>query len=273
MIYKYFVIAFTMISSVLSWGPIGHQAVASIGQSFLSGTASQAISKQIPNGDMVSVANWADEVRGLPAFKWSEPLHFINTPSWNCSYIRERDCYNENGQYLMCVDGAIQNYTNRLFADVDDNGDSLKFLIHFHGDIQQPLHCGFQADRGGNNIHVDLLSKKTNLHSVWDSGIIEYNIDNNYNGDWTQWVSYLKQNIINSTVNCNFFNGQCSQQMGDQSTHLACQYAYVLPDGSPITNGTRLDIDYIQKNIPIIDRQIAIGGYLLATNLNRIFDV
>jgi len=118
MIFKYIVLGLTLISSVFSWGPIGHQAVASIAQSYLTNQASMAISKIIPNGDMVSVANWADEVRTLPEFKWSAPLHFINTPNWNCSYIRTRDCYNDYGQKLMCVDGAIQNYTNRLFADI-----------------------------------------------------------------------------------------------------------------------------------------------------------
>ncbi len=112
-----------------AWGPLGHQAVARIAQDVLSVQAQSRVNTLIPNGNMTAVATWADEVRILPEFKWSAPLHFINTPSWACNYDRQRDCYSEDtGTFLMCVDGAIQNYTTRLMTN--PTSDDLKFLIH-----------------------------------------------------------------------------------------------------------------------------------------------
>lgn len=261
---------FTIFSPSVQWGPIGHQAVAKIAQDLITYPTQLAISKLIPNGNMTAVANWADQVRTLPAFKWSEPLHFIDTPEWACNYNRQRDCYNSDGEYLMCVDGAIQNYTNRLLSN--PTSDDLKFLIHFTGDISQPLHCGFSEDKGGNDIHVELLNKRTNLHAVWDSGIIEDVINTQYGGNWLNWVSYLENNFkppVNIT--CNFKNGECGQIWGDESAKLACEYAYVNVDGSEILNRTHLTEDYILSRTQIINMQIVKAGLRLTFLLNEIF--
>jgi hypothetical protein len=264
-IIKYFYLFFIFLYSVKSWGPIGHESVAKIAQDNINTNTFNNINKYIPNGDMVNVSNWADHVRTLPAFKWSEPLHFIDTPSWTCNYIRERDC-NDN----MCVDGAIQNYTNRLYTIPET--DDLKFLIHFVGDISQPLHCGFKNDRGGNSIHVHFNKKYMNLHAVWDSGIIEYIINTNYNGNWLEWVNYLENNYKSINLTCNPFNGDCSKSWGNSSANLACEYAYQLPDGTKIENGTTLTTEYINNAIEIINFQILNGGYRLSYVLNLIFE-
>ena len=259
-----------LFTPTTQWGPIGHQAVAKISQDLINYSTQQAINKLIPDGNMTAVANWADEVRSLPAFKWSEPLHFINAPSWVCNYNRERDCYNEEGQYLMCVDGAIQNYTNRLLSN--PQSDDLKFLIHFVGDIAQPLHCGFSEDRGGNTIHVDLLKKSTNLHAVWDSGIIENVINVNFGGNWLNWIQYLEYNFQPlGNITCDFKNGVCGQIWGDESTNLACEYAYINMDGNKIVNGTHLTETYIQSRIKIINKQIVKAALRLTFLLNEIF--
>lgn len=60
-------------------------------------------------GDLVNVSTWADQVRSLPEWKWSEPLHFINTPDWACKYAPSVDCADS-----MCVAGAIVNYTSQI---------------------------------------------------------------------------------------------------------------------------------------------------------------
>ena len=51
---------------------------------------------------------------------------------------------------------------------------ALAFLVHLVGDIHQPLHVGKNRDLGGNKITVLFFSEKANIHSVWDSRIIEH---------------------------------------------------------------------------------------------------
>jgi len=267
MLYKLLSILSLLISPVLSWGPQGHIAVANVAQSLISSNTYNSISGLIPNGNMSSVANWADEVRTLPEWKWSAPLHFINTPSWNCSYIRERDCYNDANNFLYCVDGAIQNYTNLLYSSPEP--DYLKFLIHFVGDIHQPLHCGFIGDRGGNDIIGHFYDKKTNLHSVWDSGIIEKRLQTDFSYSPILWQDYIIKNIVPNIGKDKCIN--CSSLWGEESIVNACDYSYVDADKNKIQNDFKLGDSYYKRVINIVEKQIAKASVRLANLLNFIY--
>jgi hypothetical protein len=272
MLLKLFSILSLIITPVFSWGPQGHIAVANIAQTLITSNTYNSISNLIPGGNMSSVANWADEVRSLPEWKWSVPLHFINTPSWNCSYIRERDCYNGVDSFLYCVDGAIQNNTNLLVYSSYDP-DYLKFLIHFVGDIHQPLHCGFKEDLGGNDIKVIFNNKHTELHAVWDSGMIEQRVNTDFNDDYTAWNNYLINTYVSPfNETCVESDGMCSEIWGNESTDFACRFSYVKEDGiTKIQSGDSLDVGYYNKNIKIIEIQLAKAGIRLANLLNAIF--
>ena len=144
---------------VHGWGPVGHSIIARLAQSQLTGAAKDRIRYLVPwhwNGNLSAMASWGDDIlypntnpTGFDNWQWSRPLHYINMPEWSCNYRRERDCIND-----ICVDGAIRNYTERLETDLGDiqHQEALYFLIHFVGDIHQPLHVGFANDYGGNNI-------------------------------------------------------------------------------------------------------------------------
>src|SRR5690606_8224127 len=50
--------------------------------------------------------------------------------------------------------------------------EALKFLIHFVGDLHQPLHCGYGDDKGGNTYQVNVAGEGSNLHRVWDYSVL-----------------------------------------------------------------------------------------------------
>jgi S1/P1 Nuclease len=50
---------------------------------------------------------------------------------------------------------------------------ALRFVAHLVGDIHQPLHAGFADDRGGNSVDVRFNGRKENLHSLWDTALVE----------------------------------------------------------------------------------------------------
>jgi hypothetical protein len=247
-----------------SWGPIGHIAIATIAQNNLSNHSLCSIQHLIPEQDLPSIANWADHIKNQPEWHWSYPLHFIDTPDWACNYVPTRDCYNQLHEYPFCVDGAIQNFTNNLIYK--PTPEDLKFLVHFVGDIHQPLHCGFTSDSGGNHIKVHFNNLSTNLHSVWDSNIIEKRIQSDFNDNQDLWISYLLNQSI-PMDNCI----KCSEEWGNQSSNLACKYSYVNSDGSIIQNNAHLDNDYYERSLQIIEKQIIIAGLRLANILNLIF--
>ena len=91
---------------------------------------------------------------------------------------------------------SIEKFAKELQTKNFSNGDeafTLKFLIHIIGDIHQPLHVGRGDDRGGNDIKLKFFSEETNLHSVWDSKIIDAQ-QLSYT-EFTNWILTQNSNI------------------------------------------------------------------------------
>ena len=74
-----------------------------------------------------------------------------------------------------CVIAKIEDF-RKVLADAaaapEHRNEALRFLVHFVGDMHQPLHCADNNDRGGNEVRVDFFGRNMNLHSVWDSGLL-----------------------------------------------------------------------------------------------------
>ncbi|WOK93479.1 endonuclease 2 [Canna indica] len=110
------------------------------------------------------------------------------------------DCHDTTGEQERCVVAAISNYTTQLLSYGDSSNEynlteSLMFLAHFIGDIHQPLHAGFEEDRGGNSILVNWYQTRTNLHHIWDSDILETVMEDFYNNDVATMIQAIEMNI------------------------------------------------------------------------------
>ncbi len=141
-----FVMVFGGVSTAHAWGSEGHQVIALIAQSQLTPKARAEVDRLLavePGETLVSVSTWADERRN-PA---TAPWHYINFPRSDCLYNEQRDC--PDGR---CVIVAIKRQLEVLVSGATDDRKltALKYLVHFMGDVHQPLHAGFQDDRGGN---------------------------------------------------------------------------------------------------------------------------
>lgn len=154
----------------IAWGPEGHQIVGRIAEIHLTPAAASAC-KTILSGARISdseVANWADDIRHSRSE--TAPWHFVDIPFDAMGYDAERDCRAHNG----CVVNAVRDNA-RLAGDREASAkerfEALKFLVHFVGDMHQPLHCAERGgDRGGNlcYVHWPGESKVVKLHVVWD---------------------------------------------------------------------------------------------------------
>ncbi|KAL1413611.1 hypothetical protein Q8F55_001386 [Vanrija albida] len=162
--------------SALAWGAAGHEIVATIAQIHLHPQVRDALCSILPkqaNCQLAPVAAWADMVRRQ--YPETGPMHYINPrndepggPTSHCEY-GEHGWYNEDVNVLT----AIMNKTQGL---IDGEGDiTLRFLVHFLGDLHQPLHLTGR-DKGGNGALFRWEGRARNLHSIWDSGIITKNI-------------------------------------------------------------------------------------------------
>ena len=158
-----------------AWGQEGHSIVAEIAQRRLEPEPLQRV-KGLLGGEvsLASVSNWADGVRGArpETYNW----HFVDIPLGAETYDPVRDCTDTpKGD---CVIAEIQRAKSTLgdaAADQQARVEALMFLVHFVGDVHQPLHCVGDA-RGGNDVQVTLFGQHTNLHKVWDSAFIQHRV-------------------------------------------------------------------------------------------------
>lgn len=250
------------------WGPDGHAITAMVAEAFLNTQTSNAVNSILNGASLSSIASWADQVKSQPAYRWSYSLHFINTPDWVCNFVHSRDCADD-----VCVAGAITNYTSRLGSETGTQQNiALKFLTHFVGDIHQPLHCGFEDDKGGNTITGTFNGFNDNLHEMWDTWMIKERMTKDFSNSDANYAQYLV-NQVNGDWKSNASDWASDTNVddwGSESAGLACTYAYTDNNGNHIESGFVLGDDYYNFAIPVIDMQLAKGGVRLATVLNQV---
>jgi len=145
---------------------------------------------------------------------------------------------------------------------------------HFLGDITQPLHCE-NYEVGGNDIDVTFNGDSDNLHSVWDTGMIELNLKNNYDNSVTNYANSLIQRIQSgdlqsqapSWISCvnptekldsraTISPLECPIEWARDSNAYDCSYVFTYTAGSDLATTS-----YYTGAIPIIDVQLAKGEH------------
>jgi hypothetical protein len=151
------------------WGPEGHDLVARTAQAQLTSAARARINKILQPGEtLVSISSWADRYR--IAHPETGPWHYIDIPIANAHLNMSRDCAKDD-----CVVARIEQFRDRLKNPATppaERREALLFLVHFVGDMHQPLHSSNNQDRGGNETQVVFQGRGTNLHSLWDIGLL-----------------------------------------------------------------------------------------------------
>ena len=160
--------ALAVSTQAWAWGSQGHQVVAAMAWELLQPATRQEVNRLLalePGETLESLSTWADEHRN-PA---TGPWHYVNFPRGNCQYEAQRDCPDGH-----CVVAAIERARAVWASNANDNArlKALKYLVHLVGDIHQPLHAGYRYDRGGNKFQLRAFMRGSNLHAVWDSGLL-----------------------------------------------------------------------------------------------------
>lgn len=286
------------LPGAIAWGTLGHETVAYIAQNFVtSATATYAknILGDTSTSYLANVATWADSYRSTAAGKFSAPFHFIDaedSPPKTCNVDYNRDC-GASG----CVVSAIANYVCLAAVDyfmtsqltlaqtkraLPNSGvksteltNALKFIIHFLGDIHQPLHDE-ALEVGGNDISVTYSGKTTNLHHIWDTEIPEQKVGGYALTDAKSWATTLTTAIKSGTYKsaaAGWLDGMdisdpVSSSMIWASDTNAYVCSKVLPNGQAAVESGDLSTTYYNSVIDTVELQIAKAGYRLAAWLN-----
>ncbi|CAF5008408.1 unnamed protein product, partial [Rotaria sp. Silwood1] len=264
----YFVLFYqSILFCIFGWGPIGHSLVARLAQSQLDLSTNNWIQNYIPGdllGNLSAIASWPDIILypdtnplDYNKWQWSRELHFINTPDWYCEYISIRDCMNNR-----CIEGALKNYSQRL---IDNNCDyvqqqqALFFLVHFVGDVHQPLHAGFKGDLAGINTTGFFFDgiHTTDLHEIWDRGIINIHINRHFQSDINLYYQYLKSLMFNQSLLVNETYNDYKKWI-DESVDYVCKQVYFDDnnDKLDVSRNFILGEKYFNRNWPLIDQRL-----------------
>lgn len=252
------VLATGLAANCYGWGAQGHRIIGQIAWHYLSPEAKAGLTELLGDQSLGEAGTWADEVRGDKAYDWARPLHYVNVPRDAEAVDTARDC--PNGE---CVVGAIR----RFRAVVEDKQapreqriEALKFLIHFVGDVHQPLHVSYADDRGGNKRALTFMGKKTNFHALWDTGLIEQKLAG---GDWMKWGDELQGTITAETAK-NYASSTDPLAWANETLQITRRLYSELDNDD-------LGAAYYERNMPVVEDQLERAGIRLATILNAIF--
>ncbi|RYC65218.1 hypothetical protein CHU98_g959 [Xylaria longipes] len=272
------------LPSTLAWGAMGHETIAYIASNFVSSATKsyfQSLLGDTSADYLAGVASWADSYRYTTAGEFSAPFHYIDandSPPSSCGVDFTRDCGAEG-----CVVSAIQNYTTILLDgrySAANRVIAAKMIIHFAGDIGQPLHCE-ALDVGGNDIDVLYDGDDTNLHAIWDSDIPESISGGSSMSSAKSWATTLT-----TAINTGEYKSQASGWLTGLSVATAAsrqatalQWAIesnayvcstVLKGGISTVENKELSGAYTTTADPVVKLQIAKQGYRLAKYLDAI---
>lgn len=266
--------------SAFAWNDGGHMVIAEI--------ARQSVSPKIlaecewllkqqsdPKTDtFITAACWADDYRT----KENGPWHYINL------HFRTDDRSTDNKPSPINVVWAIQRFSDILKdkrKDPRDRGEALRYLLHFVGDLHQPLHAVARdsdehpdGDRGGNDFKIkpsikfkDLKYPPDNLHALWDLGGGLFQPTPRPLSDENKASIQRQANSIkNRFPQISLDNVSNSDPMAwaQESADLAKRYVYELKENEVPSS------DYLRQCEDISAKRVAYAGYRLAALLNRL---
>ena len=295
-------------SPTRAWGCKGHETVALIAEKHLSPEAKEfvlTLLKENPidpdvkrycgtavNDPMGDASTWADDVRPL---RHNGPWHYIDIPRGTprgdsnlAPYCGKEGCVTEALTTQLAI---LKNKS----ADPTKRADALRYVIHFVGDLHQPLHSTTNDDEGGNCVPLKYFRRKPcehnhgyspNLHSVWDSAILDRDSEG---ADSHEYAERLEETYASSIEGWQKAGIHIDDWVWESHDYAGKNvYAPLTPkvaiekpepvhactDDSNI--GARMLDEHIalgepyqDQAAPIVERQVAIAGIRLAAILNE----
>jgi hypothetical protein len=248
----------TMTTEVYAWGAKGHMIVAEIAEQRLTPRARVAVRELLGGKSLAEVSTWADTIRSQAAWRFTSRWHFAD--------LEDDQNYEDIPQggegNLMTAMKMMVSILRQRSATPIERRHALMFLVHFLADAHQPLHTGRPDDRGGNDVRVIFFGRSTNLHAVWDSGILGRSPL-----DYKSYALALQRRNPHNPI---FDLKNLIPYAQIVSENLAArQQIYQFAPG--MFRSVFLHERYLERNRDLVDSRLLIGGKRLALILNSLF--
>ncbi|WP_118858187.1 S1/P1 nuclease [Sphingomonas mesophila] len=264
-------------SPAAAWWEYGHETVARIAFDSARPETRAELRRLMAKGALLETPDcavdtpeklsyWADCIKPLgDRFSYAGPWHYQNVDICK-PFDLKAACKDGN-----CVSAQIER-TARLLADktvpARERLMALAFLVHFVGDLHNPMHAGDRGDRGGNDVksNYGLVGGRTNLHSMWDGYLAERAISTPPGG-----ASALLASVPpgeRAALAAGSVEDWSREQWQASRDHA---YTSLLGDPCGPKPETRPTLDEadVQKLIPVLRRGITAGGLRLGRLLDE----
>ena len=246
--------AMLISTQAFAWGQIGHRVTGLIAEQYLTPQAQAAIDAILPNEDLAEASTYADEMRSHPSEYWKKtanPWHYVN--------VHKGEKYTEisipeEGNAVTALEMFSKQLTSKK-SSLKEKQLALRFIVHIIGDLHQPFHTGTHLDKGATDVKLSFFWDKSNLHRVWDSGLID-----RQKLSYTEWTHRLKRKI--STQQAKEWMEINPEIWIDESVELRLT---LYPKHDEIS------WDYQYQSLPIIKQRLQMGGIRIAAYLNALF--
>lgn len=244
-------------TQVNAWGMTGHRVVGEIADSYLTAKTRAAVKAILGSESLAMAANWGDFIKSDSTYNYMYNWHFVNLnagldKSTLFDYLdteKGPNVYNKINDMIA----ILKNKT----STADQKKLAVRMLVHMVGDLHQPMHTARKDDLGGNKVQLTWFGEKSNLHKVWDEGLIDY-----------QQLSYTEYaraiNHPSAIQLVNWKNAGLKEAVYE--SYQVCNKIYdnIKPDA-------KLSYRYNFEWIETLNEQLLKGGVRLAQVLNTIY--
>ena len=264
----------TGATQALAWGSTGHRTIGLVAERHMEPAALKSAQAILDGHDLPFVSTWPDEIR-------SDPKNYAHTFNWHfTTWLDEDDGFHagleskSTGFLLSQIEKQIAVLKNPA-ASRSEKAFALKFTVHLIGDLHQPLHVGTSGDSGGNACRVTWHGRSSNLHTVWDSEMIERT-----NLSYTERADFASQNRARKQIQQ--WQSGTPVQWAEESKKLRSRIypAEVIAPNAPVTYLTyckgnvapeampKLGYEYSFEFDPAVRERLFQAGVRLAKVLN-----
>jgi len=243
----------TLAASEPFWGATGHRVVGEVAARHLSRKARKAVERLLEGQSLAEASTFGDDIKSDPRYRRFTVWHYVNIPA---DQRYPETAHDPDGDLVAGIEHCL-SVLKDPDAPREEQAFYLKLLIHFIGDLHQPLHVGRAEDKGGNDLQLQWFNQGSNLHRVWDTNLIE-----SYGMSYTELAGNLPHW---SKAQVRQIQGGSLLEWVDENQDLANRvYASV-------ETGEKLSYPYRYQWWDVVEQQLLLAGLRLAAVLNDLY--
>ncbi|HTM99903.1 MAG TPA: S1/P1 nuclease [Pedobacter sp.] len=241
-----------------AWGVLGHRIVGEVADQYINAKTRKAIQQLLGTESLAMAANWADFIKSDTSYNYLSNWHYVNLPADLTKPAVFSFLESESGPNIYNKLNEMITVLKNQKSTAEQKKLALRMVIHLVGDLHQPMHTARKEDLGGNKVQLTWFGEKSNLHRVWDEGLIDF-----------QQLSYTEYTkAINHPSSAEFTAWQkTSLKECVFESYEICNKVYA----TGIKNDDKLSYRYNFDWIGTVNQQLLKGGVRLAKILNDIY--